>query len=219
MTFIRDRSNVFNVRPPGASAFTVRQTGTNATLEDTPEGLLFSATQRVSTEDSILADVAIPGGAGSAFSLTVGYIGVFGGQGANAGFFNYSICGICLYESSTVRIARFVVYGQSDGQMRFQLAYQTGLTSSGNLTSGFDVSSYPLLIARQFWMRVEDDGAPVAATNRTWSYSNDGRNFVRMNVQARNTGFTTAPDRVGLYLSAYNSNARMLVTSWHLTGP
>lgn len=207
------------VQPPAAAGFTLRETGSNASNVDDHGAIYFSATSRGVGEDSILADQAVPGGAGSAFTLTVGFLPNFGGQNGTAGFFNFSSCGIALYEVASTKIAFHMLYNDiTDDFLHLQLGYKTSLTGAGSITGGYDVKGQPINL-QPCWLRITDDGLTASSTNRTWSYSNDGKHFVSTLIQGRAFGFTTAPDRVGIYLNPLNADAAMTVVHYSLTSP
>jgi hypothetical protein len=182
--------------------------------------LLFEYLQRVTTEDSILAAQVNPGGTGSAYTLTVGFIHTPSGQNTLAGFKNYHITGITVYNTTNTHLRNFTTYTNANGEYRFQLANKTGaLTNAGNISGGFDVGAYPLLNGQVIWFRVSDDGT----TNRTWSVSSDGKHFKNVWIEARTTGFgagaSNQPDRIGMYINPWNADAQMTIISHQLTSP
>lgn len=200
--------------PPAASNFTLIQTGGNGTIVDDAGGLFFSALSRnTGGEDSIFAAQNNPGGTGAAYTLTVGFIHTPGGKAGAGGFFSFHLDGIGLYNSGTTQIRNMTVYTTSAGDFRFQLAGKTGLTVNGS--TSFDVGAYSLASGPMLWMRVQDDGT----TNRTWSISSDGRHFKPVTVEARTTGFTSQPDKIGLYINPINADATQTVLSYTLTSP
>jgi len=201
------------VQVPSAASFTMYQTGGNATIVDDSGGLYFSAVQRITTEDSMFAAQANPGGTGAAYTLTVGMIHLPGGKNGTGGFFSYSITGIGIYNTSTTQAKYITQYTASDGSFHLQLASKTGLTGTGSAT--FDVGAYPTIAGPMTWFRIQDDGT----TNRTYYVSNDGRHFKNLTTEARTTGFSSQPDRIGLYLNAYNADAALNVLSYQLTSP
>jgi len=200
-------------KPPAAANFTIYQTGSNASLVDDNGGLYFSALQRVTTEDSIFAAQNNPGGTGAAYTLTVGFLPIPGGKNGVGGFYNYHITGIGIYNSTTTQMRDMTVYTDGSGALHFQLAGKTGLTATGATT--FDVGGYPLTAGPMIWLRVVDDGT----TNRTWYCSTDGRHWKATTIEARTTGFTSQPDKIGLYINPYNADAQMNVISYSLTSP
>ncbi len=199
--------------PPTASNFTIIQTAANGTLVDDNGGLYFSALQRVASEDSVFAVQANPGGTGAAYTLIAGIIPIPGGKNGAGGFYNYHVTGIGLYNSTTTQIRNLTVYTDGTGAFRLQLAGKTGLTTTGSAT--FDVGGYPVIAGPMIWLKVQDDGI----TNRTWSVSTDGRHFKPVTIEARTTGFTTQPDKIGLYINPYNADAQMNILSYSLTSP
>lgn len=201
------------IQPPVASNFTISQTGTNNTIVDDSGGLFLTAIQRIASTDGSVIGLPNPGGTGAAYTLTAGIIHIPGGKNGTAGFFNYHITGIGLYNSSTTQYRSMFVYTTGSGDYRFQLRGGTGLTSAGTFV--FDVGGYSTTGGPMTWFRVQDDGT----TNRTWSLSNDGRHFVPITVEARTTTFTTQPNNIGLYISAEGADARMNVLSFSLTSP
>jgi hypothetical protein len=213
MTFIRQPGNALITPPPLANIFTLTQTGSNGSLINTTGGLYFSAPQRVTTEDSIFATQPNPGGTGAAYTLTVGFIPTPGGKNGSAGFFSFSAVGIGLYETSTTKIKNLIVYSDVNGNFKFQAAFKTGLTTA--VTTTFDVGAYALLMGNMIWMKVQDDGT----TNRIWYISTDGTTYKAMLSEARGTGFTAQPDKIGLYINPSNADAQMMVMSYTFTSP
>jgi hypothetical protein len=201
------------ISPPAASNFTIFQTASNSTLLDDSGGLYFSALQRVTTNDRAFATQSNPGGTGAAHTLTVGFIFTPGGKNGTAGFFNYHIAGIGMYNTSTTQHRELIVYAQGDGSFRFQLGGATGLTTAG--TSTFDIGGYPLLSGPMIWLKVQDDGS----TNRTWSISSDGRHYKPLTIEARTTGFSAQPDKIGIHIDSFNADSQMTVLSYSLTSP
>lgn len=198
---------------PTASNFTLIQTGSVASLTDDGGGLLLASPQRVATEDSILAAQANPGGTGAAYTLTVGFIPNTGERNGTAGLFNYHVTGIGIYNTSTTQYRSLISYGDAAGAFLFQLRGATGLTATPATT--FNLGGYQGLASPMIWFRVSDDGT----TNRTWSFSTDGKHFKRLNIEARTTGFSSQPDRIGPYISPLNADASMYIISYELTSP
>jgi hypothetical protein len=201
-------------QPPAASNFTIFQTGSNGILSDDGGGLFFSALQRVTTEDSIFAAQSNPGGTGASYTLTVGFIHLPGGKNGTGGYFNYHICGIGIYNTSTTQARYLTMYTDSGGALHFQLSGKTGLVTTAGAAT-FDVGGYPTIAGPMSWFRIQDDGA----TNRTYFVSNDGRHFKPVTIEARTLGFTSQPDKIGLYLNPFNADAAMTVLSYTLTSP
>jgi len=200
------------VTPPIASNFTITQTGTNNSVSDDNGGLFVTAIQRIAGTDGAMIAQSNPGGQGAAYTLTVGFILIPGGKNGTAGFFNYHIGGIGIYNTSTTQYRSMFVYADSTGAFRYQLRGGTGLTSAGS--ASFDVGGYPLINGPIVWMRVQDDG-----TNRHWSIAPDGRHYVSITDETRATGFSSQPDKIGIYISAEGADARMNVLSYQLTSP
>jgi hypothetical protein len=200
--------------PPAANTFTIRQTGSNATLVDDKGGLLFTGTDRNVTDDGLFADLAIPGGAGSASVLTVGFHALLGGPSA---FANYSICGIHLFETATNCSTHLVVYADNTGAFRLQHSFKTALVGTHTTVGGFDMGGYPIQTGPMLWLRVQDDGLVAGSTNRTWWYSPNGQHWVRVWTEGRAAGFTSAPNRAGVYLNTWSENSQMFVSSFKLT--
>lgn len=200
------------VQTPLASAFTIFQTGTNGSLLDDSGGLYFSALRRVGTEDSIFAAQNNPGGTGASYTLTIGFLHLPGGQNGAVGFFNYHVTGIGVYNTTTTQYRATTFYTDGSGNLRYQLRAATGLTTSA--TSLSDLPATPLITGPMIWLRIQDD-----STNRVYSHSTDGRHFKPIYTEARATGFTSQPDKIGLYLNALNADAQMTVLSYQLTSP
>lgn len=215
MTFIRQPGNALIVPPPLANTFTITQTAANGSLINTTGGLYFSALQRVTTEDSILATQPNPAGTGAAYTLTVGFVPTPGGKNGTAGFSSFNVVGIGLYESGTTKLKYLTVYSDGSGNFKFQANLKTGLVTTPGTTT-FDVGGYPLLPGtRMIWLRVQDDGV----TNRIWYASVDGTTYKAVLSEARTVGFTSQPDKLGLYINPFNADAQMMVMSYTLTSP
>jgi len=200
-------------QPAAASNFTINQTSSNGTLTDDAGGLFFTALSRDVGEDVIFATQTNPGGTGAAYTLTVGFIPNPGSRNGTAGWFNYHLTGIGLYNSSTTQIKALRVYTTGTGEFRLQLISKTGLL--GSSSASIDYGAYSFASASMVWFRVQDDGV----TNRTWSVSNDGKHFKALTIEARTTGFSSQPDRIGIYMNAWNADATMTILSHQLTSP
>jgi hypothetical protein len=200
-------------QPPLASKFTVIQTGTNGTLLDDGGGLFFSALQRVASgEDHMFAAQNNPASTGAPFTLTVGFIHLPGGKNGAGGYFNTHITGIGLYNSSSTQLRTLCVLTGGTGAFTFQLRGATGLT--GTATATININGEPFIAGPMTWFRIKDDGV-----NRVWSISNDGRHFTSATNEVSTTGFSSAPDKIGLYLSPSAADAAMTILSYSLTSP
>ena len=197
--------------PPAASTFTVVQTAANGALADSGGTLLFSASRRIATADRILAVQPIPGGAGSAYTMTAAL--QLHAQGNGTGFVAYSIGGVAVREPAG-SVSALIVYSNA-GLLNVQKLEAASLVAGASVR--FDQSAYPFLGGPGlFWLRIADDGAPVAATNVVWSYSLDGRTFYPLWTAARNDGIAAAPTQVGLYLDAFNGPTAIRALSFEL---
>jgi hypothetical protein len=185
--------------PPTAGSLTLRQTGTNAALTDSGEGLYLEATSRGVGEDAILADMVLPA---TPFTLTVGFLPLL----VDA---DQSAAGVVAYEAGTAKYNAFLLYTDGTG-LRAQTRHATGLTGAPTFTQ--DTTGYALSLGPLRWMQLADDG-----TNRTYRYSTDGTHFVTYYSELRTVGFTVGPDRVGVALNPRNQSAAMQVVSWKVT--
>lgn len=202
------------VKPPTASNFTVSQTASNASLSDFNDGLFFQMTQRLTAPDVTVAGRPNPGGTGAAYTVTIGYTHIPGGKNGAAGWFNYNLTGIGIYNTSTTEYRGLITYSNANGENRLQLRGATGLANPAASVT-FDIGGYPLLGGPIIWMRIQDDGT----TNRIWYTSTDGTHFEPITSESRTTGFTTQPDSIGIFMSAEGADARMDVCSFQLTSP
>jgi len=200
--------------PPAASAFTVVQTAANGSIADDGGTLLFSATRRIATADRILATQALPNGAGGAYTLTAAV--QLHAQGNGVGFVAYSIGGLGV-RTAAGAVSALIFYSNA-GLLNLQKLEASSLTAGASIR--WDNTAYPLLGGPGWvWLRIADDGAPLAATNVVWSYSLDGQTFYPLWTASRQDGLGGAnPATAGLYLDAFNGPTALRCFSYSLTG-
>lgn len=198
--------------PPAAATFAVVQTAANGSLADSGGTLLFSATRRIATADRIMAVKAIPGGAGSAYTMKAAM--QLHAQGNGTGLVAYSIIGAGVITPGNA-VSALILYSNA-GLINIQKLEATSLVAGASIR--FDNSGYPPLQgAGMFWLKIQDDGAALAATNVTWSYSLDDINYYQLWQASRQDGLGGVdPDRVGLYLDAFNAPTAMRCLSFSL---
>jgi hypothetical protein len=200
------------VTPPLAAAYTLRRTAINSTLVDDGGSLLFSATQRVATNDRQLATLALPA-TGTAYTLTVAM--QLQAQGNGSALTSYSCAGICLARAATNASNFLFVYSDS-GAYLWQKGSGANLTAAASVN--FSQSAAATLAAGGLvWMRVRDNGGALAPTNLTWSYSLDGFNFWPLWTEQRDG--IGVPDCAGLYVDPFNAPAAARYYSVSLTTP
>lgn len=200
---------------PAANTFTIYNTAGNATIVDDNGGLFITGLS-LSTggQDGTIFGQANPGGTGTAYTLIVGFNTIPGESNGVAGSYNFSCAGVGIYNVANNQFRSMISYGDSTGAFRLQLRGATGFRAA--TTNTFDVGGYPWINGPMLWMRIVDDGT----TNRTWSVSSDGRHFTKLATEARTTGFTSQPDRIGIYISTESvADVHMNILSYSLTSP
>jgi hypothetical protein len=187
--------------PPIASNWVLRQTASNGTLTDTNGSLFLTATNRVSTHDYVIADMAA---IATPYTVTMAF---FPQMIAATGF---PAAQLIAYETSSGKLVGFGPYADTTTGTRMERAFYATFVSAG--TSSIDRIAFGL--ANLIWLRIKDDG-----TTRSYFMSSDGQNWSLYTSETRATGFNTAPDRYGFGVSAQNSPAGMNVVHWSVTTP
>lgn len=127
---------------------------------------------------------------------------------------NKTSCGVVLRESSTGKFIffRFMfdttsIITKSDVIFSVD-KYTNPTTLSGNYT----VCSAGFLRGSVIWLQIADDGADL-----TWSYSNDGVNFVELTSQSRTNFMALGPNQVGFAINSNTTSgaAGMTLLSWN----
>lgn len=112
-----------------------------------------------------------------------------------------SVVGIGWRDSSTGRLATWIVYSMGSG---LRVAYNKYNSPTSFNSSYFDV---PGFLTPYLWMRLEDNGS-----TRRVGWSADGRNFFFIGSTSR-TDFLT-PDQVCIFVDPETIAAAMTVASW-----
>lgn len=117
---------------------------------------------------------------------------------------NYTLLGLLLRESASSKIVTFAVNGNG-GLMGTSFSSESGspvdlwyLNLSGSMTPG------------RVFLRWTID-----STNRTAYISVDGRNFVQVQQELKNSSFTTAPDEIGFFVNPNNPYMRIQMHLFH----
>lgn len=183
-----------NLTPvPLASSFTLIQAGGRATsLTDSKGGLLFSLTNPNASDDYRLAKVAKP--VASSYAFTVHMTPMLTSAVNSA-------AGICFRNSSTGNATFFGICTATAGSSFVIVRNETASAASASPTFTFSSDVISAIVCNELmwgqgvWLRLTDDGT----TNKTWSYSLDGQNFVLLASVGR-TSFMT-PDEIGLFVA------------------
>jgi hypothetical protein len=184
-------------KPSAASNWTLRQTAANGSLVDSKGGLYLSATSRVTTDDVIIADVAIPA---ATYTVIAAFVPLLDHD-------DVFQAGLAVYEVATGKAVTYTMYVEN-GLLTLgwdaQATFTTASTSS-------DAILVPHLNASLVWLKMVVDGS-----NRAYSYSLDGQHWKQWTSHAKTTGFTTNADRVGLAINANGTAGGLQLLSWSL---
>jgi hypothetical protein len=200
------------VAVPLTSSFVAINAGGRSTTEsDSKGGIFMNMTNGVAADDFRLIKKSSPGGA---YTHTVHMIPTIQAV-------NFSGAGILWRQSSNGTCQFFGIFwdtavtGLVAVIIRTETASNTG--ASPTFTFSSDVLAPTVLLQSMFslgiWLRQVDDGT----TNRTWSYSLDGQNFVQLATTGRTV--TITPDEIGLWVGNVNSaggatQAQSFFDSW-----
>ena len=116
---------------------------------------------------------------------------------------------------STSRQAGLMLYDSASGKLRLFYVRASNLielSSWNNPTSPVSVIAGPvtLFIGGVYWLRFVDDG-----TNRFYSYSSDGEDWVQFYTEVSGTYLT--PDSVGFYADTSDTNSDVVITALHFS--
>ncbi len=197
--------------PPAVAGFTaINAGGRTTTSTDSYGGIYMVATDGASAADIRLLKIAKPAGA---YTFTVHLVPTFG-AGAK-----YPGAGICLRASGTGNIRAFGLVVNLDGitfgpaSLFNRLITASGTGASPTFTTSTDritVTSCPLVSTTGgIWLRVSDDNT----TNRVWSISADGINWIVVLTEGRTVDFTA--DEIGLWISpTFVAAAQTQAAAW-----
>lgn len=115
-------------------------------------------------------------------------------------------CGICLQESSSGKLINYSVF--SDQTFTDNGFVKQNFTNSTTFSASTIISAVMAGTGLVF-MKLDDNG-----TNRTWSFSRDGYNYIQLHQETRTT-FLTA-DKAGFFCNTQASSwpAAMTLMSW-----
>jgi hypothetical protein len=127
---------------------------------------------------------------------------------------NNTSCGLVLRESSTGQLIFFrLLFDTTSIITKSDIVFSVDkYTSPTVFNSNYVVTSAGFLRGSVIWFKIFDDGI-----NITWSYSNDGQNYVDITTQSRTDFLGGGPDQIGF---AVNSNTTagavaMTLLSWN----
>lgn len=119
------------------------------------------------------------------------------------GTWNFS-AGMCIRQSSDGKV---IVGGRAHYTGQPTLLSQDFGSPTAFSSNNFYIGHVEGNLGFVNWIRYHDNG-----TNRYWSFSADGQNFVEAFNEGRTTYMTA--DEVGFYIDAYNGNTAMTVLHW-----
>lgn len=187
--------------PPLAANWSFSNQPTGTTLTDTAAGLCLKTTGYGTGEDTALVVKSIPS---APYTITAAML--FYGEwllNISQAAYNSSCAGLAVKNSGGNGI-KLLLRGGDSNPTTFNLVR--------NMTAHGTPAGSPVLALTESWMaspvawlRIKDD-----STNRTYSWSADGVNFVQGFSEARATTFT--PDQIGLCLWNIGRNNNIVAT-------
>jgi hypothetical protein len=126
---------------------------------------------------------------------------------------NNTSCGMVLRESSTGKFIFFrLLFDTVSAITKSDIVFSVDkYTSPAVFSANYNVVSAGFLRGSVIWFRIFDDGTDI-----TWSYSNDGQNYIDITTQTRTDFLALGPNQIGF---AINSNTTtgatgMTLLSW-----
>lgn len=177
--------------PPLVSTFSaVNAGGRTTTTTDSKGGILMVATDGANADDYRLIKKSTPG---AAHTLIVHLL-------PSLEPLNYSGAGVCWRASSTGNAQFYgVIVNTNNAVLICRNESASGNGASPTFTTGTDLSSISLMntasLGAGLWLKLADDGT----TNRTFSVSTDGINWMVTATTGRTT--TITPNEVGLWIT------------------
>lgn len=160
-----------------------------------------------------------PGGAGdnvnlrvqaapaTPYSLIVGFVPLIDPV-------NQTSCGVVFRESSTGKFIYFnLMFDTSSTIAKSDVVFNVSdYTNPTTLMSNYVVLSAGFLKGSIIWFKMADDGVDL-----TWSYSNDGQNYIVAATRSRTNFLASGPNQVGFAINSNNTSGAtgMTLLSWN----
>ena len=168
-------------QPAAAATFTWVNQG-SATLADSKSGLLMTTPPSNVSDNLRIAKKTLPA---APYTITIAFLPTAPGV-------NTYLFGLVLRNSGTGKLVTFT-FSHAGGGYK----YEAGKWDSPTVYNS-NYASWNAATTGPIWLRIADDN-----TNRIYSISNDGQNFIQLYSVGR-TDFTT-PDEYGIFLNAFNA--------------
>ena len=176
-----------------------------------------SATFSTAYGPTVLSTPA-PGGAGENVNIRVQALpttpyNLLAGFVAQLDPANNTSCGMVLRESSSGKFILFrLLFDTASTITKSDIVFSVDkYTNPTTFSANYAVASAGFLRGSVIWFKIFDDGI-----NITWSYSNDGQNYVDITTQSRTNFLAGGPDQIGFAINSNTTSgaAAMTLLSW-----
>jgi len=177
-----------------------------------------SATLSTTYGPSVLATPA-PGGAGENINMRVQTLpttpyNLLAAFVPQLDPFDSTSCGMVLRESSTGKVIFFrLLFDTTSAITKSDIVFSVDkYTSPTVFSANYATVSAGFLKGSVIWFNIFDDGI-----NITWSYSNDGQNYIDITTQSRTDFLLGGPDQIGFAINSNTTSggATMTLLSWN----
>jgi hypothetical protein len=123
-------------------------------------------------------------------------------------------CGMILRESSTGKfIYSRLLFDDASAITKSDIVFSVDkYTNPTTFSANYNVASAGFLRGSIIWLKVFDDGI-----NITWSYSNDGQNYIDITTQSRTNFLASGPDQIGFAIDSNTTSGAvgMTLLAWN----